>query len=175
MRCTALLFCLSLSSVGAAQLPVISPGALVRVEVLETHKKLTGTLMAQEADSLTIAAPGATTVQTTSIKRIRLSEGRSRGRGAIHGAKIGAVVVGGGFALLFIGAYALSSEPNKSGLAPWVGVALVVGGIEGALIGGIIGAARGGEKWSTIYTNPAGSKGSVGTSRATGMGLSLAF
>jgi len=174
MRHGLLLVLLGVPAFGGAQVPMISEGTRVRVERPAT-KKVDGILMSQTADSMQIAAPQATMIASESISRIRESAGRSHARGAAKGAKIGAVVVGGGFALIVIGAYVSSSDANKSGLGEWLAIGAIIGGVEGAVLGGLIGALAGAERWRTIYSSPVRLTIRPPASGATGAGLSFAF
>lgn len=158
----------------AAQAPLIPLGSRVRVET-QQRGRVDGTLMSQTEDSIVVAAPGAlrTVVVSASIARIRVSEGRSRARGAVRGMKIGAAVGGGSVALVFGAAYIGSTDSNKkiTGLLSFV----AVGVLEGVMVGAGIGALVGAEAWTTVYSRPIRVGFQSSQSGAPGVGVSITF
>src|SRR3954471_5001599 len=101
MRRTLLVFLLAVPVGTRAQLPRLTPGTLVRLEV---PGQIDGTLIAQTSDSLTIAPAGFApmSVATTAIQRIKIGELKSIAGGATTGAAFGAAI-GGGTGLLLGG------------------------------------------------------------------------
>ncbi len=146
MRHALLLIFLGASQADA-QFPSIIPGARVRVEGLN-HRKLEGTLMSQTADSITIAAVGAilTTVASGSLTRVRVSQGKSHGAGAIKGMKIG-----GGIGL---GVGLLAGLVSPPGERAAIGMSVAGGALGGVIWGAAIGSIVGAAKWTTVYTAP---------------------
>lgn len=178
MRYLAMLLLAGASSAVIAQPPSVAVGARVSIDSRGSHE-ITGMLMSQTADSMTVGLADGTfgVVAVTGINRLRVSEGLSHAQGAKKGAKLGALIGGLGWPAVFLGAYVFDDSPNKGtdGLAAWMGVAAVVGGLEGAVIGVIAGAAGGAEKWSTVYqANPRLTLRRT-TNGATGIGISIPF
>jgi hypothetical protein len=131
----------------AAQLPTLLPGSRVRVEA-DPQSKIQGTVMSQTRDSIVVAASGAvhTTLPSGDVSLVKVSLGKSHMTGAIKGAKIGAVVLGGLGALF---GYALGDLENYDA-ADYAAVA-AGSAFYGALWGAGIGSLIGAEKWKTVY------------------------
>lgn len=158
----------------SAQTVPIPIGARVRVEMCD-KSRLDGTLMMRTADSVAVALPRAvrTVVATEYISRVRRSEGKSHGHGAVKGLKIGAVIGGGATTLVMGGAYLGSSAENKD--ATWVAFFAAAGAMTGALYGGVIGAIVGAERWTTVYTFPARLSFVPPPTGAPGIGVTFRF
>jgi hypothetical protein len=136
----------------------------VRVETADNWTR-TGTLVSQTADTLVIDAPGdpRTPLATSTIRRIRVYEGRSHGRGALQGMGYGAAILGG-----TLGGLALvGSDPD------WVLGWVFVGGVYGSVIGLGVGAIFGAETWTTTYASFP--RVTVGPTRGGARGIGLAF
>ena len=148
--CVAVILCVGPAMLTAQAVP-IPLGARVRVEMRD-KTRFDGTLMSQSADSVAVASPKAirTAVATGDISRVRRSEGKSRGHGAVKGLKVGAVIVGGVGALVVAGGSNVNDNVAQAAVFGAVG-----GAIAGALYGAVIGAIVGAEKWTTVYTIPA--------------------
>jgi hypothetical protein len=177
MRRALLLIFLGVPLAGGAQVPTIIPGARVRVESRQIDKNLEGTVMSQTADSVIVASVGAirTAVASGSITRIRVSQGKSHGAGAIKGIKIGGGI---GLGLGVLLGLAIAAGPSTSEYPNPGGVAAVVAAlyaVSGAMWGAAIGGAVGAEKWTTVYSIPM--RISVGRPqrRAPGVSLSITF
>jgi hypothetical protein len=156
---------LAAPSVVGAQSVEILPGRRMRVETARTS--VTGALSSQTADSVILIGKRSARVAIANaeITRLRLSDGKSHGLGALKGLGYGAAIVGGGLALIVAG----NGFPEE---AIFFGA---VGGFTGAFYGGIIGAIVGAEQWSAAQ--PARPRVSIGTgpSGATRLGLSFSF
>ena len=140
------------ASAAGAQVSDLMPGSRLRIESSVAPRRVEGTLMAHEGPNMVVASSGALrmTVPYQTVTRVRVSLGKSRGAGAVRGAKIGASI-GGVFALI-VGWALVSSETGAqpSGLLPFV----VTNAAGGAIWGLGIGAAVGSEKWTTVYQSP---------------------
>jgi len=134
--------------VSEAQVPVLMPGARVRISAPGYGRSMTGTVMSQSADTIQLAESGAVMrhIPTATVREIRASTGRSRRAGAIKGAKIGGVIGAVGGAFIF-GVLA------PIGHATWEGAVKVVltGAMSGAMGGAEIGAVVGAEHWQRVY------------------------
>jgi hypothetical protein len=171
MRRHVLSILLLLPAAGEAQVPSLIPGSRVRVESRAFRKELEGTVMAQTADSVTIASVGAvkTVLAHSSIYRVRVSEGKSHGAGAVKGAKIGAGI--GGVLGLALGFAAAEIEGNQALVLPVTMLYASSGALWGLGIGGIVGA----EKWTTVHASPLRLAVGRAQSGATTLGLSMTF
>ena len=80
----------------SAQTTTIPLGTRVRIETVQ-KQPTSGTLISQTADTVVVAASGdiRIPIATTSIYRIRVSDGTSRGAGALAGMAYGAAILGG--------------------------------------------------------------------------------
>jgi hypothetical protein len=147
MRTVTLLLCL-VPSIAAAQVPTLAVGSRLRV-YQPAVSRIEGTLMAQTADSLTVASVRATRalIPSARVGRIQVSEGEKASAGALKGAKIGGVLgLAGG---LFLAA--LASDLDSGFRGEDFAVLSVAGMFNGALYGAVIGAVVGAEKWTTVY------------------------
>jgi|GEM_PF-7014313 len=150
----------------AAQPPAVALGRRVRIEAVG-QKPLTGTLIAQTADSLVIAgARGARApVTTAALVRIRVSKGRSHSRGALVGLGYGSAILGGAFGALVLG----SDMPDM------MAIAVAVGGLYGGVLGAGIGALIGREQWTDVSVSPARVRVRLAPRNVPGVGLSVSF
>lgn len=133
-----------------AQIPTLSGGTRVKLWTRGTDAAITGRVFSQTGDTIRIASNEVVhVVPTTSIARIDVGSGRSRGAGAIRGAKIGALSMGG-FCLVVCGiAYLADSTHEDFGsLAGFVGLSAYSGALWGAIIGAIVGT----ERFATAYS-----------------------
>ena len=150
----------------AAQPSAIAIGRRVHIETVG-QKPIAGTLIAQTADGLVIVGPlgERTPVTTAALTRIRVSEGRSRSRGALVGLGYGSLIVGGGLG----GMVALSDEPE------WAPLVAVVAGLYGGVLGAGIGAIIGREQWTAVSLSPPRVSVRIAPRNVPGVGLSVSF
>lgn len=172
MRLSAVLFLVLAAGTAGAQLHELLPGSRVRLDSRTSARRLVGTVMAHQGDSVIIASNGAlrTAVSYASIYRVQTSEGKSHGAGALRGAKIGAMISGGMGLALGI-AYGTTTEVTAEEI---VGVTALYA-VSGAIWGLAIGAAVGTEKWTTVYQQPLKLAATVTRSGAPGLGVSWSF
>ena len=143
---------ISLLAVGQPQLVAqeIAPGSEVRLLVTPSHD-IRGSLLEWDADTLRLEDPGSGFVHTVpnfEIERLRVSEPRSRGQGAVRGLLIGSVV--GALSVGTLGA-ATSCEGSfcfSKGQVFMLGAML--GGVGGGGIGTAVGAAWPGKRWVDV-------------------------
>ena len=147
MNRAGFLVCIALAiplSSPQAQEVTVSVGTKVRIESTVT-RKLNGVLLARDADSITVvnAYGTVTTLPTSSVVRIRTRDGRSHKMGAARGVLYGAVTgTAIGFAAhRYYGDGGPGSEP----------VYVSMGAVYGTLLGGVIGAVVGTQRWKTVY------------------------
>lgn len=138
-------------AVSHAQLAELQPGTRVRVLAPSAVAgKLTGVVLARVGDSVSISRPDAlpVTVPLSAFTSLEISRGRSRSRGAVKGA-----LWGGGTFLLLSAILPADSRPCKEGQVEpdcervSAGTNLAYGGLGGAFLGSLIGAAIGPEHW----------------------------
>ncbi len=131
-----------------AQVAELRPGVRVRVRAPSTVAgRLTGTVIARSADSVSLASPNAVPMQVplSALTSVEVSRGKSRRDGAVRGVLWGAGV-GAGFGLLVLAApdyceqaYAPGTPCSRNEDAS----AMVLGSVlTGALIGAIVGRER---------------------------------
>jgi hypothetical protein len=135
------------SDLAAQETPVL-PGADVRLVV--SSQEIRGRLMSWDADTLRVQEPASGLVRpvpSLAIERLRVSERRTRGGGALRGLRIGSIV-----GALSLGALFVASEVgctswcfNSVGEAFLVGAGL--GGGLGAGAGAGVGAVWPGTRW----------------------------
>lgn len=160
-----------------AQVPTLVPGARVRIETTQLRDRVEGTLMSQTSDSLVVASVGAvrTTLPASFVTKIKASEGKSHGAGAIRGIKIGAII-GGAVGLLVAAAYhedysTTTGTDQSNELLAFAALEAAGGAIWGAAIGGIVGT----EKWTTVYEAPVRFGMGRGINGAPVVGLAIRF
>jgi hypothetical protein len=152
----ALLLFLTAPAPATAQLAKsagITAGTRIRVETAAPKSTLVGIFLSESVDSLSVAVgrSGNTVVSSASVNRLSVTQGKSHGRGAVKGIKIGSMI-GGALALALFGG-AFLTDPSTDGLPMLAGY--VAGGmISGAVYGAIIGGAIGTDSWRTVYPAP---------------------
>jgi hypothetical protein len=151
MRRALLVFLLGVPAGARAQLPRLTPGTWVRIEV---PGQIDGRLVAQSTDSLTIAPTGFApmTVATSAIQRIKVGEPKSIAGGATNGATFGAVI--GGATGLFLGGLAFVLDGGDNKRATDILLISAGGAAVGAIGGGAIGAVIRADRWTTVYSGP---------------------
>ena len=135
----------------AAQETRLSPGTDVRL-LVSPSRDIRGDLVEWNADTLRLQDPGSGFVHvlpTLGIERLRVSEPRTRGQGALRGLLIGSIV-----GALSMGGVATIAESSCSGFCLGPGGAFLAGAIVGGAGGGGIGAAVGsmspGKRWVDV-------------------------
>ena len=124
----------------------LSPGAPARIRT--GTETIQGQFSSVTAESVVLARGGATTpIPLTTIEEM-WKQGRSAGSGALIGAGIGAVTVGG-FGVFLAGALCETGDgcrDDKIGVGAY-------GAVIGALGGGLLGAGIGAlvKRWVRIY------------------------
>lgn len=141
----------------------VTTGMLVRVT--QPGWKVKGLVLAADPETLTLAVEGREApihVARSHITRIEVGERRSVAAGAARGACRG---------LLFGGAAGLVAGVASGGENPGYKAAYgaMVNGPFFALVGGVIGAAKPGEKWKPL----AGERVHVGVAPQRGRGVSV--
>jgi hypothetical protein len=145
-----LLVCLP-DAAAAQQLPTMSPGTRVRIWTAPDVVPLTGKVVQQTANSLTVSPEGAEAlalVDRSAITRLDVGHRRSRGKNALYGALIcgalGALVGAAG-----------ASENSFLWNDRTEGALFF--GMVSAPLGALFGLASkpGPERWSTSYVRPA--------------------
>ena len=170
------------AAVAPAQVPTIPPGTRVRLAAPRPNDGLAGTVRSQSADSIAIETDGLTrVVSLASVRRIDVSEGRSRRYGAVRGMKIGAIGLGGTVGVLLVAGWVAQPDNNCGGadqcfdamaaLPYLVPAGALIGGLAGAAIGTIAGA----ERWSRLYPPPVRVSILPARNGVTTLGLSLSF
>lgn len=121
-------------------------GTRVRVELPGKGRRLTGTLTESGPEGLVLTLPDEqrVTIPRVEIRRMEVSRGRHRGKGALVGAAVGL-----GVGLAFSAAAGASCDG-------WgclgAGALLVVGTPAVTVAGAGLGAAVGKERWQTVET-----------------------
>ncbi len=143
-----------------AQQARLDPGTEVRL-VVSPSNDIRGELLSLDADSLRVQDSGSGfvhVVPTFDIERLRVSEPRTRGRGALRGFVIGSIV-----GALTLGTVAAASPCEAlcfpAGEVFLLGAAL--GGAVGGGSGAAIGAAWPGTRWVDVATPFAGGGGAL--------------
>jgi len=139
-----------------AQQGPVATGMDVRL-VISSDNDLRGTLVGWHADTLLVQDPASGLVQVVpslDVKRLRVSEPRTRGRGALRGLLIGSIA-----GALSLGALAAADAANCTGFCIFSGTeAFLLGSAFGGAIGGGTGAAIGaavpGTRWVDVATHP---------------------
>jgi hypothetical protein len=129
-----------------AQHPV--PGADLRLEA-KPSQDLRGYLVELGADSLRLEDPGSGfvyVVPTVAVERLRVSQPRSRGRGALRGLLIGSVVGALSFGTLL----AIIPSDGNWGAGTAFEAGAIVGGVGGAGLGAGVGALWPGKRWADV-------------------------
>jgi molybdopterin-binding protein len=145
----ALLICAL--SVAEAQLPSLTTGMRVRVNARDGIE-ITGTVTTQTADSITVE--GSDAVAASSVTRVRVSQGKSFGGGALRGARKGGLIGLGVGAFLGLVLADFDSSPDLEERARFFAGVTGLVGAEGIVLGGLIGMAVRAERWSTVYRSP---------------------
>ena len=176
--CSAMLLALALGSVTAplsAQVSELTVGARVRVRAPDiVAGRLTGVIIARGADTLTLTRADATplTMRVSQLSAVEISRGRSRGRGAAHGALWG----GGVMAVLGVAFIDRATTCSGSGAGASCRETTAVesaayGALSGAMVGGLIGAFVGREHWERLALP----RVAVEPARAGGLRVALAW
>ncbi len=137
-----------------AQLAELRPGARVRVRapsVLAGRPE--AYIAARSGDSLTLVVPNQSpyVVPLAAITSAEVSRGKSRSRGAIKG-----VIWGGGIGVA-LGLFSLGSEEEDCQVdcvREEPGVWMVTSLGSGVLLGAVIGAFVGAERWERLHLTP---------------------
>ena len=155
---------------GTSSRPDLLPGARIRVTTSAPERRVTGTLIGVEGDSLRLAVGKRDTVGVPVSAVTRLEESRGRRANYTKGAVIGGGVglaLGLGVGLLADFGRSLGCESPSC--TSNLGEALAIGGLAGAGVGAGVGALLAGafpkERWQ-----PAARPG-----RSVGLGLRLRF
>jgi hypothetical protein len=132
----------------AAQETAVVPGTDVRLVV--SSQEIRGSLMSWDPDTLRVQDPASGfvhVVPSLAIERLRVSEPRTRGGGALRGLRIGSIVGALSFSALFVASEVGCTSWcfNSVGEAFLVGAAL--GGGLGAGAGAGVGAVWPGTRW----------------------------
>jgi hypothetical protein len=133
----------------AAQEARLSPGTEIRLSVFPS-RDIRGALAGWDADTLRLQDPSSGSVQaipTLGIERLRVSQPRTRGQGALRGLLVGSIV-----GALSLGTVVAIGESSCSGgfcFGPGAGflIGAVVGGAGGGGVGAAVGAVSPGERW----------------------------
>ena len=158
-----------------AQLPVLSGGTHVKLWLGPDQPKIKGTIFSQTADTLRVASNGAVRVVPTSmVGGVEIGGGRSHTGGAVRGAKIGALIVGGAGAVLFGASYA-AYDGEKQQHSSDVVAFIAASALSGAFYGAIIGAVVGTEAWTPVYPARVAISVTRPNDHSTGLGLSFKF
>ena len=156
-----------------AQIPTLSGGTRVRLWKRGAGAAISGRVFSQTGDTIRIASNEVVhTVPTASIARIDVGSGRSRGAGAIRGARIGALTMGGFCLVVCSAAYLADSSAGDFGsLAGFVGLSAYSGALWGAIIGAIVGT----ERFATAYSEHVALRIEPVTGGKRQIGLALRF
>ena len=156
-----------------AQIPTLSGGTRVRLWTRGAGAAISGRVFSQTGDTIRIASNEVVhTVPTASIARIDVGSGRSRGAGAIRGARIGALSLGGFCLVVCGGAYLADTDHNNFGdFVVFVGAFAY----SGAFYGAIIGAIAGTERYATAYPDRVALRIAPVTGGKRQIGLALRF
>lgn len=120
-----------------------------RVRALVEGRWVVGTLLERSADSIVIRTDigRRRAVATSRIRRFQREEGRSRLRGAINGALIGAGVPAiGGLIGSGLTHWLVPQHANDAAVRRWVGNSMR----RTVPLGVIVGAAAGAPRWRTV-------------------------
>lgn len=127
----------------------LASGTDVRLVVSPGHD-IHGELITWEADTLRVRDPGSGfvhVVPSLEIERLRVSEPRTRGRGALRGLLLGSIV-----GALSLGTFAAASPCEAFCFS--AGETFVIGAALGGAVGGGAGAALGaawpGSRWVDV-------------------------
>jgi hypothetical protein len=125
-------------------------GSRVRITDVHSHKRMVGTLISADSDSLRLTSSkdqSVLTVPTRSVARLERSRGQrpSTGRGALIGA-----LAGGGTGLLLGIAASTESDSWVQIGGGEVAAVTVIFGLGGAGIGALIGSASHHEQWDSV-------------------------
>jgi hypothetical protein len=149
MRITLLVSAIVMLFVPAAwpgETTEVTTGMLVRVT--QPRWKVKGLVLAADPETLTLAVEGRDApirLTRSRITRIEVGERRSVAAGAARGAGRG-LLMGGAFGLI---AGAASSKEDRG---PNAVLSSMATGAFSALVGGVIGAAKPGERWKPLPT-----------------------
>ena len=133
----------------AAQDARLSPGTEIRLDVFPS-RDLRGNLLDLDSDTLRLQDPASGSVEalpTLGIERLRVSQPRTRGQGALRGLLVGSLV-----GALSLGTVVAIGEASCSGwfcMGPGAGFLFgaAFGGAGGGGIGAAVGAMAPGERW----------------------------
>lgn len=139
-----------------AQETGLSPGTDLRLSVVPS-RDIRGTLVGWDADTLRLQDPGSGFVHalpTVGIERLRVSQPRTRGQGALRGLLWGSIV-----GALSLGTVVAISESSCSGwfcMGPGAGFLFgaALGGAGGGGVGAAVGAMSPGERWEETSLQP---------------------
>ena len=141
----------------------LARGSRVRLRVPTMAKdKIAGTVLIAHGDSVVLDTVDATverrmffpstitvdnyrriTLPMSAVDSIEVSTGRSRWSGIRHSARRGALILG------LLGAATFRSGDGTPGVRNFAG-GYLNGAVVGLLVGGTVGATRGGEHWTTV-------------------------
>ena len=139
-----------------AQEAGLSPGTDIRLSIVPS-RDIRGTLIEWNADTLRLQDPASGFVQalpTAGIERVRVSQPRTRGQGALRGLLWGSIV-----GALSLGTVVAISESSCSGwfcMGPGAGFLFgaALGGAGGGGVGAAVGAMAPGERWEDTSLAP---------------------
>lgn len=150
------------------------PGARVRVvSVGPPAIRLAGRLQRVHEDGLEVLTPtGSRYVPAALLDTLQVSRGSDFGRGAFHGAGIGALAGGAALGVLTL---ATARHPNDDAQGPGEDFLLGVfmGAPFGAVLGGLFGAVTRPERWETVSPRLAAGRAGSGGGVALGVRLAL--
>lgn len=159
----------------SAQVAELTVGARVRVRAPEAVAgRLTGVIIARGGDTLTVTRSNALplTLRVPQLTAVEVSRGRSRWLGARHGALWGGGVMGVLGVLFVDGATTCEGAgPNQTCREATAVESAAYGAVSGVLLGGLIGAFVGRERWQHLslprvaVVPPGGGARRSGTSR----------
>lgn len=146
----------TVSSDVIAQETWLSPGTELRLSVVPS-RDIRGTLVGWDTDTLRLQDPASGFVQalpTVGIERLRVSQPRTRGQGALRGLLWGSII-----GALSLGTVVAISESSCSGwfcLGPGTGflVGATLGGVGGGGVGAAVGAMSPGQRWEDTSLQP---------------------
>ncbi len=155
----------------AAQLAELQAGTRVRVRGSDVAGRLQGVVLSRSGDSLTVSRPNGPPIPLafSSVSRVEISRGKSRGRGAwrglLWGAGIGAVL-----GLVPTDDPECDRDPDAFGCGSRA-ESMVLTAIGGSVIGVPIGAIIGVERWETLTIPARVSLGSSHGRRSLQLGI----
>lgn len=134
----------------------LTPGTELRLRV-SPSRDIRGDLVEWDTDTLRLLDPASGFVHvlpTFEVERLRVSQPRTRGQGALRGLLWGSIV--GALSLGAVGAIAESSCGNNLCIGPGAGFLLgaAVGGTGGGGVGAALGAMSPGERWVDVGLQP---------------------